>query len=435
MNESTMTDTLPKEVATETTRAWLVVVTASLFFFYAFIQMNFFNAINAQLSQTFHLDAQQLGQLFSMYFYANALFLFPVGNLVDRFSTRKLLLMAISVSTIGTFMFAEAQQYWFAAAGRFLVGAGGAFCFLASIRVASRWFPPAKMAFVTGIIVTLAMLGGLVAQTPFSLLVNYLGDWRQAILLDGVLGLAILAAVFFIVEDRPPGSHEEHEEHHRQLKELGLWRCIKLAALNPQNWFGGLYTALINLPVFILGGLWGIRYLDDVHNLTAAQASYATTIFFVGVIIGSPLYGWISDHIERRVLPMIVGAILSLATFLVLIYVPNLSLLSIVGLFFLMGLVTSSQVLSYPTIAELNPIYLTSTAVSIDSICIMISGFVFPPFFGWFIDRSGAHEMVNGVMIYSPAAFDHAMLIMPIGFIAALIIAFFIRETNCRSQV
>lgn len=434
MNEVAMTDTVSQEVAS-TARAWVVVITTSLFFFYAFIQMNFFNAINAQLTEAFHLNAQELGQLFSMYFYANALFLFPVGNLVDRFSTRKLLLAAISVSTLGTFVFAEAQQYWVAAMGRFLVGAGAAFCFLASIRVASRWFPPAKMAFVTGIVVTLAMLGGLVAQTPFSFLVAYLGNWREAVLLDGMLGILILAAVFFIVEDRPPNSHEEHAQHHRQLKELGLWRCIKLAALNPQNWFGGLYTALINLPVFILGGLWGIRYLDDVHNMTAEQASYATTIFFVGVIIGSPLYGWVSDHIERRVLPMIVGAILSLLTFIILLYVPDLSLFSIVALFFMMGVVTSSQVLSYPTIAELNPIYLTSTAISIDSMCIMISGFIFPPFFGWLIDRSGAHEVVNGITVYSPAAFDHAMLIMPLAFVAALVIAFFIRETNCCSQV
>jgi MFS family permease len=411
-----------------------VVITASLFFFYAFIQMNFFNAINTQLSETFNLNAEQLGQLFSMYFYANALFLFPVGNLVDRYSTRKLLLMAIAVSTIGTFIFAMADVYWVAAAGRFLVGAGGAFCFLCSIRVASRWFPPQKMAFVTGVAVTLAMLGGLVAQTPFSALVSLLGDWRQALLIDGVLGIVILAAVFFLVEDRPPGSQAEAAEQNRQLEELGLWRCIKIAALNPQNWFGGLYTALINLPVFILGGLWGIRYLCDVHGLTAEQASYATTIFFIGVIIGSPLYGWISDNMQRRVLPMIVGAVLSLAVFLVMMYVPNLSLTTLVALFFLIGLVTSSQVLTYPTIAELNPAYLTSTAISIDSICIMISGFVFPPFFGWFIDRSGAHQVVNGVTVYSPQAFDLAMLIMPIGFVAALIIAFFMRETNCRSQ-
>ena len=104
------------------------------------------------------------------------------------------------------------------------------------------------------------------------------------------------------------------------------------------------------------------------------------------------------------------------------------------GLFFLIGLVTSSQVLSYPTIAELNPIYLTSTAVSIDSVCIMISGFIFQPFFGWVMEHSGPQTVVNGVTTYTAENFDRAMLIMPIAFVIGLIIAFFIRETYCRSQ-
>ena len=208
-----------------------------------------------------------------------------------------------------------------------------------------------------------------------------------------------------------------------------------VCATNPQNWFGGLYTSLINLPVFILGGLWGIRYLTDVHHISSSEASYATTMFFVGVIVGSIAYGWISDHFERRVSPMIVGAILSILVIAVLMFVPNLSLGTLIALFFLIGLVTSSQVLTYPTIAELNPIYLTSTAVSIDSVCIMVSGFVFPPFFGWLMEKSGSHAVVNGLTVYSASAYNQAMLILPVAFIAGLIIAFFIKETYCRSQV
>ncbi len=425
---------LHPDKTTHTTLAWVVTMTSALFFFYEFIQMHVFSTINLELREAFHLDAEQLGQFFSMYFYANALCLFPVGNLIDRYSTKFMLLLAVFVCTVGTFMFALGTEYWVAASGRFLVGCGASFCFLSCIRIASRWFSPNKMAFVTGMVVTMAMLGGLVAQTPFAMLVHYLGSWRLALLVNASLGVFIWFAILFIVQDRPPDGKQEAKDDQRHLKELGLWRCIKLSALNPQNWLGGLYTSLVNLPVFVLGGLWGIRYLTDVHHLTDTQASYATTLFFVGVIVGCLIYGWISDHIERRVSPMIVGAILSLVVMLILMYMPDLSLASLITLFFLIGLVTSSQVLTYPTIAELNPIYLTSTAVSIDSVCIMISGFLIPPFFGWLMDHFGTHEMVNGLAMYSADSFHYAMLVMPISFVAALIIAFFIRETYCRSQ-
>lgn len=419
---------------THTKLAWVVTLTASLFFFYEFIQMNLFNTINEQLREAYHLDAVQLGQLFSMYFYANFLCLFPAGNLLDRYSTRKLLIFAITLCTLGTLFFSIAQVYWLAALGRFMVGAGASFCFLSCIRIASRWFAPRQMAFVTGVVVTMAMLGGMVAQTPFALLSDFLGNWRYALYINTGLGVAILIATIFIVQDRPPDAKDEAHHEQKQLKELGLWRCIKLAALNPQNWFGGLYTSLINLPVFVLGGLWGILYLTQVHHITSEQASYATTFFFIGVILGSLVYGWISDHLERRVLPMIVGAVLSLVVMGILMYVPGLPLWSLIALFFLIGLVTSSQVLTYPLIAELNPIYLTSTSVSIDSLCIMASGFIVPPLFGWLMERNGVHEMVNGIAVYSAQDFNYAMLIIPAAFIIALIITFFMRETYCKAQ-
>jgi len=282
-------------------RAWLVVLTAASFFFYEFIQLNLFNSIDTVLMRDFNVGASQLGQLASMYFYANTLFLFPAGNLLDRYSTKKLLLFSVALSVIGTFMFAASYSYLFAAIGRFMVGMGAAFCFLSAMRVATRWFPPAKMATVTGVVVMMAMLGGLIAQTPFALLVGYLGDWRQAVYIDGALGIFIFLAIAFIVQDKPDTAVTDVLHDQAQLKKLGLWHCIKLAALNPQNWLGGIYTSLLNLPIFLLGALWGIHYLVEVRHLSIVQASYATTMLFVGVIFGSPAFGYLSDKIGRRI--------------------------------------------------------------------------------------------------------------------------------------
>lgn len=331
-------------------------------------------------------------------------------------------------------MFAVAESYWLAAAGRFLVGAGASFCFLSCIRIASRWFPPYRMALVTGVVVTMAMLGGMVAQTPFAMLKEVAGGWRNALYANSFLGLVIIFAIFFIVQDRPPDAKEEAHVDNQKLKELGLWGCIKLAALNPQNWFGGLYTSLMNLPVFILGGLWGVQYLTTVHHLTTEQAQFTTSLFFIGVILGSLVFGWFSDYIERRVLPMVLGAIISLAVIAVLMYMPGLSVNTVIFLFTLIGFTTSSQVLSYPTIAELNPIFLTSTAVSIDSLCIMSSGFIIPVLFGWLMENFGTHTMVNGIQMYTTQNYSYAMIVIPASFIVALLITFFMRETYCRSQ-
>lgn len=332
----------------------------------------------------------------------------------------------------GTLLFGLSQTYLFAAIGRFLVGMAASCCFLGCIRMASRWFPANKMALVSGSIVTMAMVGGLVAQTPMAMLSQMVG-WRQAILLDAGLGVLIWIMIAMITQDYPNTHFDKKLADKTHLKSLGLVNSIKLVTSNRQNWLCGLYTMLMNLPVFLLGAIWGIHYLQQVHNLSLIQSSYATTLFFVGAIIGSPIFGWISDRLGKRVQPMLMGTILSLVVILILMLGTNLSLISLITLFFLIGFLTSSQVLSYPTIAESNPHALTGTALSIASMIIMGSGVIFQPLFGWAMELTWDGSYANGVPVYTSIDFFNAMLIMPIAFVLSLVIAYFIKETHCKA--
>ena len=422
-----------KESTVNLGKAWLVTLTAALFFFYEFVQMIMPSAINVQLMQSFHLNAASLGWLVSMYYIANALFVFHAGYFLDRYSTKKLLLGAIAICTVGTFVFGYAQTFTGAAMGRFAVGIGAAFCFLSSMRVASRWFPPRRMALVSGVVVTMAMIGGFVAQTPMVLLSDWLG-WRHAMYVNASFGILVALAVYFIVQDRPP-SVKEHETCETHKPHISIMKAFKLVILNRNNWLGGVYTSLLNLPVCVFGGLWGVSYLVQVHHLSKVQASYATSLMFVGVIFGSPAYGWISDHMGKRCTPMIIGGILSFFAILALMYLPDLSLTSLMILFFLIGFLTSSQVLPYPAIAELNPPALTGTALGLASFLIMSSGYVFLPLFGWLLERSGDKALVDGITVYSAHDYTLAIWMMPISFIIGLVIAMLMRETNCELQV
>ena len=48
---------------------WIVCFSAALFFFYEFIQMNMFNSVSSDLMQAFSINATQLGNLSSIYYY------------------------------------------------------------------------------------------------------------------------------------------------------------------------------------------------------------------------------------------------------------------------------------------------------------------------------------------------------------------------------
>lgn len=414
--------------------AWLVCMVGALFFFYEFLQMNVFDPISQDIAQDFGVNATDLGYLSSMYFYGDLLMVIPAGMLLDRYSTKLLILISMLVCTAVTIIFALTNDFYIASICRFLEGVGAGFCFLASIRLASRWFTANHLAFVTGMIVTMAMLGGMVAQTPMAILTDHVG-WRSAMVINGVLGVLIMIVIALIVKDRPDTGDQHIADEESHLKQMGVWRSLVYVLKNKNNWLSGLYATLMNLPIFILGALWGMVYLEQMHGLSHAQSSYVTSMLFIGVILGSPFFGWFSDFIRSRKKPMLMGAIISLAVVLILLYVPGLSLASLIILSFLLGFFTSSQIVSYPVVAELNPIELTGSAVSIISLTIMISGAIVQPVTGWLIQMHWDQSMVaNGRPLYLAKDYMHAMLIMPFSFIASLVIAFFIKETGCKSE-
>lgn len=414
----------------ERIQPWAVVFFASLFFFFEFMQINMFNALDPYLFKAYHLtDNTQLGTLSANYMYANVIFLFPAGIILDRVSTRWVIIFAMTACVTCTLLFSFTNQLWQGELCRFVTGIGGAFCLLSCVRLASRWFPPKKMALVVGLIVTLAMTGALVAQTPFTILAKDFG-WRNTLLFDAIAGYLMLVFIIFFVRDCPRGKSTLSEQHH-VLSDLGVLRTILRSLKNFQNWLAGIYASLINIPVFILGN-WGIMYLNQVHHINRKDASFITTMMYLGLIVGCPIFGWISDRLQRRRLPMIMGAVACLLVILPLILVPSLNFTDLLLLFFLIGLTISSQIISYAIVAESNPSALTGASEGVASVLIMSGGFLIPMFAG-LLDLNWHHHFVNGFPVYSTHAFNVAFLIMPIAFVIALGAAIAIKETYCKS--
>jgi predicted MFS family arabinose efflux permease len=406
---------------------WIILICASFFFFYEFMQMNMMNAVSQGVIQQFGIDEEQFGKLAAYYAYANILFVFPAGSLLDRFSTRKIILVAMLICAGATFAFSYAQSLWMAKLCRFLTGIGGSFCFLSCIRLASRWFPPRHMALAAGVIVTLGMLGGAVAQAPLTKLVEHLG-WRHALRFDMLLGLAIMVWIWMTVKDFPDKERAHDIHGHEVLHKLGFLHSMQHALSNRQNWLGGIYTSLVNLPIALLGAVFGTQYLQYAHGFDADHAASITMMIFVGTIFGGPLFGWFSDAIARRRVPMLFGAVISLILVLLVDHFHFQSFHAYMIIFFALGFITSSQVITYPLIAESNPTYLTATCTSVASMLILTGYAVFQPLFGKLMDhgQTAAH-------VFTAADFRVPMMILPCGFIVAFIAALFIKETNCKA--
>ncbi len=402
--------------------AWLVCLSAGLFFFYEFFQLNLFDVINVPLRQDFNLDATQISWMSSMYLWADILFLIPAGILLDRYSTRRLILIAMMICVIGTVGFALTQSFYMASFFHFLSGIGNAFCFLACIVLVSRWFPPRRQALVVGMLVTMAFIGGMMAHAPLAYLNAQLG-WRHALIVDGGVGAMLLVWIFFVVQDFPDQIMQpvNHTTANRLMPSF-------LSALrNPQNWLAGIYTSCLNLPIMVLCALWGASYLQVVHHLSGMSASNVVSMIFIGSIIGCPLVGWWSDSLGRRKPLMIASAIATLLVLIPLFMGWNLSETSLGLIFFFLGLFTSAQVISYPLIAESNQAESTGAATAIASVLIMGGGGVGQVLFGLLMQ----HHIGAAGTQYAIADFEYAMWMFPLAIVIALVAVLMTRETYC----
>lgn len=401
--------------------AWLVCLSAGLFFFYEFFQLNNFDVINEALRQDFQLDVMQMSWMSSTFFWANVLFLLPAGIILDRFSTHKVILLSMLVCIFGTLGFALTHSYILGSFFHSLTGVGNAFCFLSCVVLVSHWFSPKRQALVIGSIVTMAFLGGMAAHTPFAYLVNHYG-WRNALFIDVIFGIVLLFWIVMVVKDWPNSAQVL-----RNSASSSIIPGFLRALTNRQVWLAGLYTSCLNLPIMVLGALWGATYLRVVHHLSPMSASTVVSLIFLGSIIGCPFAGFLSDRQGKRKPVMIVGALLTLLIlipFFVNSALPN-SILCI--LFFSLGLFTSTQVITYPMIAESTSHDTIGTATGIASVLIMGSAGLGQLLFAMLVQHH-AGSMDNQ---YTISDFQYAMWMFPIVASLSLGAILATRETFC----
>jgi MFS family permease len=407
-------------------RSWLVVFTAGAFFFYSFIQMTLFSTVAMQeyFMETLSLGTTAaFGNFAGTFLWGTVLFLIPIGVLLDKVPVKKLVLAMIALVVLCVFGMTFTTNVYIAMALRFLAGIAHCVAFMAPFRLAPRWFPSRQLALVAGLLVTFAVFGGWVSGTPMLALITTFGG-KTTMLINGALGVAILALAAMLLRDFPEGYKDEAATD----ESLSVAAGLAAAAANKQNWLAGLYIGTLNLSVLLLGAVWGTKYLSFVNpDLSEATFTGIVGMIFIGTMIGSPICGWISDRIKSRKIAMIGGAALSLAVMLAIMFPPSTSAGMFYVLFLLLGILTAAQSIGYPVIGESNEDKVLGMANGLSCFILMGVGAVGQPLFGQLVAMFGGGEGASDEQLQ--AAFQTAIWVMPIAFIAAIICAVLLNET------
>lgn len=406
--------------------AYFIFFLAASFYLYEFILQVAPSVMAEPMMKTFGVTGEGFGFISAFYFYAYAPAQLPAGVLFDRYGPRKLMTFAIILCAFGSALFASTDSILIACIGRFLIGIGSAFSFIGVLVLLSRWFPPYYFAILAGVAQLMSSVGAIFGEVPLAALVEKVG-WRNASFILSVVGFVLAGFFWAYIRDYP--NQKNQSVPNQYLRDE--WKRLVEVCRHAHTWIIGSYAFAIWTPIAVFAALWGVPFLQEKYQISVVAASGLCSMIWLGIGLGSPVLGWFSDRIESRRIALALSSVLGLAATLAILYWPNLSYGWAYFVLFVLGLGAGGQTVSFAVVKENNPANLVGTASGFNNLAVLIGGALFQPLVGYLLQRSGSSHAVDGLYVYSVESYQMALLIMPLCFLASLLIAvLFIKESH-----
>lgn len=410
--------------------ALLVFGISSMFYCYTFTIQVIPSAISRNLIHDFAISTTTFGIFSSSFYWLYTSAQIPAGLIIDRFGSHITLTIATFICGLGTIIFGLTHSIDAAIFGRTLEGISAAFAFTGVIYLIVKWFPPAMLAMFVGILQLTASIGAISGESVIANMLHYY-PWRTIITISGFIGIAIALIIWLVVKDNPAQSKNNARKHKKP--EFGMLQSIYIILSNQQTWYIALFAFCIWGPTLAFAALWGIPFLKADLHINTFHAANAIAFIWIGIGIGSPIVGWLSDKIKRRRLPLTCTALLGFIAMTSLIYIPHIPRHLIYLILFAIGIALSAQTLTFAVVNDNNPVSITSTANGLNNMAVVLSGIMLQPFIGKLLDMNFHGTIVNGIRIYQLHNYLIAFTVLPACFlIAAIMGMFFIKETYCK---
>ncbi|THA59186.1 nitrate/nitrite transporter [Streptomyces sp. A1136] len=230
----------------------------------------------------------------------------PVGLMVDRLGTKRVLTLGATLFTVGQLGFALAPSYGTALAARALLGCGDAMTFISVLRLGTRWFPARRGPLMAQLAGLVGMAGNLVSTLVLAPVLHGVG-WVPAFAGSSVAGLVVMVPLVLFLRDHPEGHAPPPVARaagggfvRRQIADswrqpgtrLGLWVH---------------FTTQFPAMVFLL--LWGMPFLVEAQGLTRTTAGGLMTLIVVANMGFGLLYGQLVGRRQAARIPLALGTV------------------------------------------------------------------------------------------------------------------------------
>lgn len=406
----------------------MVFFVISLVYFFVYFHRVSTSVIVSDLLDAFHTNATALGLMSSMYFYIYAFEQPIVGHLSDRLGPRRVIGYWSVVAAAGCFLFGMSPNIGWASVGRALIGLGVGGVYVPAVKAISLWFRKKEFTTMIGLLMSVGNFGAVIATTPLAWTAAIWG-WRKTFFLIG--GITLGLAFFTLLLTRDYGHPSEpNQVNSASTPGSSIGSRSKVGQVLSSAWFWilaivffGIYGTFVTLQ-----GLWATPFLMTVLGIERIFASKLNMLIPVGVIIGAPFFGWLTDwsSLNKRNTLIVILTLYSLTWIGIIFFYSNLGITGISLMLLLMGIAGGGFISTLWGIVQ-------ETVPS--DILGLISGMLNPaPFLG-----VAAFQVLTGAILdqsirvgdlYPLSGFRNAFLICLFGNVICLVLSFFLPRSK-----
>ncbi|MFJ4920412.1 nitrate/nitrite transporter [Streptomyces sp. NPDC088725] len=227
----------------------------------------------------------------------------PVGLMVDRLGTKRVLTFGAVLFTVGQLGFALSPTYGMALASRAMLGCGDAMTFISVLRLGTRWFPARRGPMVAQIAALFGVAGNLVSTVFISRTLHSLG-WTATFAGSAMAGVLVLVLLLLFLKDHPEGHAPPPSQHagaafvRRQIAES--WR-------EPGTRLGMWVHFTTQFPAMFFMLLWGLPFLVEAQGLSRAAAGELLTLVVLSNMLVGLVYGQVIARHHAARTPLALG--------------------------------------------------------------------------------------------------------------------------------
>lgn len=372
-----------------------IAVAHGLSHFYVLALPPLFPLLKGELGMSY----AELGLALTVNAIATGVLQTPVGALVDRVGARLVLAGGLAIMALGIVLAGFATEPWHLLAAFTVAGVGNSVFHPADYVILAASVEKKRLGRAFSIH-TLGGTTGFAVAPPIILFLAWAWDWRGALIVAGLVGIAVAAAIALM-----GGTLQDNAARKKEPEAAG-WRFV---LSRPVMLFFLFYVVLASAGVGIQA--FSVVALVDLYGAPVAFAASVLTAFQVMTSVGVLFGGHYADKKGRHDLVLVVAFIgCSIMTVIVgSAMVPIWAVMGLLGMVgFLRGFVNPVRDVM---IREIAPDHLVGTVFAFVTTGFTVGQAVMPVVYGTLMD----HGSPASVFWISAACY---LFVTPIAFLS-----------------